>query len=88
MYDVEFSFAAYLAGYSCAVCNDIVLLHESGGRIDAAWQAAAERFRKKYAGRLDAPAPGERIERIGAGVRSERELLLLSQHLRASDVIG
>lgn len=88
MYDVDFSFAAYLAGYSCAVCNDIVLLHESGGRIDAAWQAAAERFRKKYAGRLDAPAAGERIERIGAGVRSARELLLFSQHLRASDVIG
>ncbi len=88
MYDVDFSFAAYLAGFSLAVCNDIVLLHASGGDFGAAWQLAAERFRRKYAGRLDAQAAGTPIERLGAGFRSERELLLFSEHMRAGDVIA
>ena len=88
MYDVDFSFAAYLAGFACAVCNDIVLLHASGGNYGQAWQIAAERFRKKYAGRLDALAAGAPMVNLGAGLRSERELLLFSEHLRGRDVIA
>ena len=88
MYDIDFSFAAYLAGFSLAVCNDIVLLHASGGDFGEAWQRAAERFRQKYAGRLDAQAAGTPIERLGAGFRSEQELLLFSEHMRAGDVIA
>jgi len=52
LYDLDFSFAAFLAGYGLGVCCDIPLLHASGGDFTADWRRYAQRFEKKYAGRL------------------------------------
>ena len=52
LYDLDFSFRAYLAGYRLAVCRDIVLVHDSIGRYDEAWKEYARRFREKFRSHL------------------------------------
>ena len=52
LYDLDFSFAAFLAGHKIGVCCDMPLIHASGGDYTADWWHYAQRFRKKYAGRL------------------------------------
>lgn len=52
-YDLDFSFAAFLAGRKIGVCCDMPLIHASGGNYHTAdWQRYSQRFAKKYAGRL------------------------------------
>jgi GT2 family glycosyltransferase len=52
MYDVDFTLRAHLAGKKIAVCNDLHVLHMSGGSFGPAWQAEAAKFAAKHAGRL------------------------------------
>jgi GT2 family glycosyltransferase len=52
LYDLDFSFRAHLAGFSLAVCRDIVLIHDSTGTYDAAWQEQKRRFEAKHRDRL------------------------------------
>jgi GT2 family glycosyltransferase len=47
-YDVDFSYAAYCAGFRVGVACDIAMLHQSTGRFSADWQTYAERFRRKW----------------------------------------
>ena len=48
LYDLDFSFRVYRAGFKLAVCRDIVLIHESTGRYDAAWEDKKRRFDSKH----------------------------------------
>lgn len=48
LYDLDFSFRAYRAGFKLAVCRDIVLIHESTGRYDAVWREYKRRFDLKH----------------------------------------
>jgi len=54
LYDLDFSYRAYLAGHRLAVCRDIVLVHESMGRYDAVWSGYVRRFKEKFRSRLPA----------------------------------
>jgi hypothetical protein len=51
-YDIDFSFAAHLAGFQVGTTAEIALIHASGGKFGAAWQRSAERFAAKYGERL------------------------------------
>ena len=51
-YDLDFTFAAYLAGFRIAVANDLPLLHISAGSYDEVWNRYAVRFMEKYGQRL------------------------------------
>jgi Glycosyltransferase like family len=55
LYDVDFTFAAYLAGFRLGVCTDIPILHASIGRFDAKWRYYATLFEGKYRGKLAPP---------------------------------
>jgi hypothetical protein len=57
LYDLDFSFRAYLAGYRLAVCRDLLLVHASNGSFDPRWDMYRLRFEAKFAGRLAAPVP-------------------------------
>jgi GT2 family glycosyltransferase len=48
LYDLDFSFRAYRAGFKLAVCRDLVLIHESDGRRDSIWEEHKRRFELKY----------------------------------------
>ncbi len=56
-YDLDFSFAAHLAGFRLGVANDIHILHGSWGSQDQSWQNSLRRFDQKYAGRLNPMLP-------------------------------
>ena len=61
LYDLDFSFRAYLAGYRLAICRDIVLVHHSQGRYDDKWDEQRQRFERKFAGRLATPLPHRKL---------------------------
>jgi hypothetical protein len=48
LYDLDFSFAAYRAGFRLAVVNDINLFHHSAGKFDHVWVNYAKRFEAKW----------------------------------------
>lgn len=53
LYDIDFSFGAYLRGRKICVRNDIQLFHESSGDFsDPKWTLYADRFAQKYRGKL------------------------------------
>jgi GT2 family glycosyltransferase len=52
LYDMDFSYSAYRAGFHLAVVNDICIYHASNGNYDDAWNRYAKRFHDKwFAGR-------------------------------------
>jgi len=55
LYDLDYSFSAFLEGFDVAVCRDIPIIHytyaQSAGYLEAHAKYLA-RFRRKYAGRL------------------------------------
>jgi tetratricopeptide (TPR) repeat protein len=60
LYDLDFTFSAYLAGFKLGVCNDIAIAHHSMGSFDdAAWQRYATAFIRKYSGKLSSVSPGK-----------------------------
>jgi GT2 family glycosyltransferase len=52
LYDSDFSFSAYLAGYRVAVAADLPVLHQSAGKFDQQWLQYAQRFLNKHAAHL------------------------------------
>ena len=53
VYDVDFTFAAHRAGFRLAVCNDLWIVHQSGGRFGTQeWRRYADLFLDKHTGHL------------------------------------
>ena len=52
LYDLDFTFRAYLSGYRLAVCRDLLIFHESHGTFDELWGDYALRFESKFRNRL------------------------------------
>ncbi len=51
-YDVDFTFAAALAGFRVGVTTEIALIHASSGTYPPAWDVYRDRFATKYRDRL------------------------------------
>ena len=51
-YDLDFSYAAHLAGFSVGTSAEIALIHASGGKFGDSWQRYANRFAEKHRDRL------------------------------------
>jgi len=64
LYDLDFTYSAYLMGMQIAVDYRIPLLHYSGGSYDHHWKRYEQRFIQKYAGQLadKGPEPNCAIE--------------------------
>lgn len=56
-YDVDFTFSAFLAGFRLAVCNDIAVIHSSGGSFDESYQKYKQRFANKHQATLEVATP-------------------------------
>jgi GT2 family glycosyltransferase len=73
LYDLDFTFSAYLAGFQLAVVNDLYPVHhEQHDRIvdDAAWRQDAGAFMHKFGSRMPRP-----IERAYAATQVRVETL-------------
>jgi len=80
LYDADFTFRAYLAGFHLAVCHDILIYHASLGDYDEAWKRYAEVFRRKYADRLSTAPAGDEV-RLRFWMRDKSEALALFEQV-------
>jgi GT2 family glycosyltransferase len=74
LYDLDFTFRAYLKGYRVSVATDLVPIHASGGSFDDQWTADAERFVARYRGVL-APPLGRPFRSASTAVSTREELI-------------
>jgi len=59
LYDMDFSYSAYLSGYRLGVCCDIPLIHDSSGSFRSQDHSQYEqRFLEKHAGQIAMLNPG------------------------------
>jgi len=56
MYDVDFTYRAFRAGYRVSVCADLCPVHAAVSSYDEAWTAEERKFRAKHAATLP-PVP-------------------------------
>lgn len=61
LYDTDFSWRAYAAGYRVAVAQDLLLIHHSLGDFNETWQEHAARFLTKFPQLPSAPAHTARV---------------------------
>jgi len=80
LYDMDFSFRAWVEGLDCATRNDLLIVHPSRGAYDEKWHEYSLRFLDKHKGRL-APAANRFPEFVTASVRSTAEWQLMTEHL-------
>lgn len=52
LYDLDFTYRAYLAGFRLGVANDLYVFHRSCGCFDEVWQQYAQRFSRKHGASL------------------------------------
>jgi hypothetical protein len=69
LYDIDFSFSTYLAGYKLGICCDIPIIHESGGRFDHVHKEFALRFIDKHHANLD--QVDEEKRRLGSNIANQ-----------------
>jgi len=83
LYDLDFTFAAHLAGFRLGVANDLHIIHGSLGKFDQTWRNYATRFEQKYAGRLCqiTPPPQLTFPQIHAHTR-EQVWEIMEENLR------
>ncbi len=69
LYDIDFTFRAFLEGFRLGVCRDLFIIHESHGSFDQEWARYKAKFEAKFAGllpriddRRDSPITNCRIE--------------------------
>jgi GT2 family glycosyltransferase len=53
LYDLDFSYSAYLAGFRLGVCNDISIIHASRGLRHPSCETYARHFEQKYRDKLN-----------------------------------
>lgn len=74
LYDLDFSFRAYRAGFKLAVINDLPMIHASMGEFGDRWAEDAERFVRKHGSALP-PKPGHTWNCTVVHVESKDRLL-------------
>jgi hypothetical protein len=79
LYDVDFTFSAYLAGYRTAVCHDICLIHDSRGDWGEDWQHYAHAFMGKHGDMLPNGAKLEFGELCSIALNSRSEWLSMTE---------
>jgi len=86
LYDLDFSFRAQRAGFRLAVCRDIVLIHESTGTYDAAWEDYKHRFEGKHLGALATVGQPRIGARASFTASTRDEILRRCEPVRLADV--
>ena len=88
LYDLDFTFSAWLAGLRTAVCNDLCVIHDSIGGYAVKWDHYVQRFVDKHRERLqkgEKAAPGEPF---WLEMSSPAEWLLVTEEMTSEPVVG
>jgi hypothetical protein len=83
VYDTDFCYSAYLAGFRIAVCKDILIAHQSRGNFGEQFAAYGARFKEKY-GTTHRPGQQWSQGSGGEGSRSDADAATLQQGYRRS----
>ncbi len=83
LYDIDFTYAAHLAGFRVAVFKDILIVHQSYGNFGDDWTPYADKFMRKYQGRLPNFAPASRKAAIAKHL-DRKEVLQLCENVIGS----
>ncbi len=59
LYDLDFSYRAFLKGLRVGICHDLLIYHQSHGDKGEAWRRHALRFEEKFAAQLTAHGSAE-----------------------------
>jgi len=86
LYDLDFSFRAHRAGFRLAVCRDIVLIHESTGTYNAAWDDYRRRFEAKHRNALASIAEPKTGARAAFKAANREEVVRQTEIARLTDV--
>ena len=81
LYDIDFSFTAFTAGFRIAVPWDILLVHQSGGQYDANWQRYSEKFVKKHRTHFSTMGQGSTAKWCSVGLKTKAEIVDLHRRL-------
>jgi tetratricopeptide (TPR) repeat protein len=81
LYDIDFTYSAYLAGCRAAICHDLCLIHDSSGRFGEDWQHYAQRFVDKHRDRLPLARGLAFPELCLIEVNSSAEWLLMTEEM-------
>ncbi len=81
LYDVDFTFSAYLAGFRTAICHDICLIHDSRGDWGVPWQRYAQTFMVKHGDKLPSGVIPDFGELCSITLGSRAEWLSMTQIL-------
>ena len=72
LYDLDFSYRAFLAGHNIAICCDLGIVHYSLGNFDEVWEVYAERFMKKFRDQIvEIPRPRSHWNSVLVSTRQE-----------------
>lgn len=78
-YDLDFTLAAFKAGFKLAVANDIHALHQSAGKFSGPqWEMAAARFKAKWGAHFH-PMTARAFGTAGVMVGSRAEVMEIAQ---------
>ncbi len=81
LYDVDFTFSAWLAAHRVAVAADLLLIHQSRGQYDAAWKQAAAAFTAKHRAALPPQGTLTPVRVQGLAMESIDEWRLVTERL-------
>jgi Glycosyltransferase like family len=73
LYDLDFSYRASAAGFRLGVCNDLQVVHQSGGTYGDAWYQYARKFMKKHLPSMGEPARANLFAPCTLGMDSAAE---------------
>lgn len=74
VYDIDFSFSVFRAGFRVGVAADLPVLHHSQGTFGGEWQRYAEKFLRKRQAELSAFRPRPFLHAV-VGAQTKDELL-------------
>ena len=86
LYDLDFSFRAYRAGRALAVRRDIVLIHQSTARYDAAFDEYRRRFEAKHCDVLPANWTAKTGARASFTAATAEEVLARCDPARLAEI--
>ncbi len=88
LYDLDFTFSAYLAGFRSAICNDLCLIHNSIGGYSRDWDRYVGRFLDKHRNRLQQGAGARSSEPFWIEMASPAEWLLMTEEMTSQANLG
>lgn len=88
LYDLDFTFSAYLAGFRTAICNDLCVIHDSIGGYAVKWDHYVQRFVNKHHERLQKGDRAQPGEPFWLEMTSPDEWLLVTEEMISQPVPG